>query len=221
MVIYLCAMKILVVAATESELNALNISELQASTAHDFEMIVTGVGMVATTFYLTKHLEGRSYDAIINIGIAGSFNDQLKNGDVVEIVEDGFGDCGAEDNENFLSLFELQLAHENDFPFKEGKLFSSFDLQHISGLKKARGITVNKVHGHEASIGKIKSKWNADVESMEGAAVFFVAHQFKIPCAQLRAVSNKIEKRNRDAWEIPLALKNLSQTFSELMTAMP
>jgi futalosine hydrolase len=32
-----------------------------------------------------------------------------------------------------------------------------------------------------------------------------------IPCIQLRAVSNYVEKRNKDAWNIPLAIENLNK----------
>lgn len=33
----------------------------------------------------------------------------------------------------------------------------------------------------------------------------------EVPCLQLRAISNYVEKRNRDAWEIELALSNLAE----------
>jgi futalosine hydrolase len=48
---------------------------------------------------------------------------------------------------------------------------------------------------------------------MEGAAFFYVCRQLNVPCIQIRAVSNYVEKRNRDAWNIPLAIKNLN-TFA-------
>jgi futalosine hydrolase len=46
---------------------------------------------------------------------------------------------------------------------------------------------------------------------MEGAAVFYVAQQEKIPALQIRAISNLVEKRNKDNWDIPLAIKNLNE----------
>jgi futalosine hydrolase len=39
----------------------------------------------------------------------------------------------------------------------------------------------------------------------------------RIPCAQIRAVSNFIEKRNRDNWNIALAIKNLNETAIEII----
>jgi futalosine hydrolase len=52
---------------------------------------------------------------------------------------------------------------------------------------------------------------------MEGAAFFYACRQFNIPCLQIRAVSNYVEKRNRDNWDIPLAIKNLNNFAIELV----
>jgi len=48
---------------------------------------------------------------------------------------------------------------------------------------------------------------------MEGAAFFYACAMAGVPCMQIRAVSNYVEKRNRDAWQIGLAIKNLN-TFA-------
>jgi len=45
---------------------------------------------------------------------------------------------------------------------------------------------------------------------MEGAAVFYVCSMEHIPFLQLRAISNRVELRNRRAWKMDLALANLS-----------
>lgn len=113
----------------------------------------------------------------------------------------------------------MGLMDKNSFPFKDGKMTPSSSLMNdaINTLVKANGITVNKVHGNEKSIQQVKSIFNPDVESMEGAAFFYVCMMEKIPCLQIRSISNKVEKRNREAWNIPLALKNLSTIVSNLI----
>jgi futalosine hydrolase len=45
---------------------------------------------------------------------------------------------------------------------------------------------------------------------MEGAAFFYACAIQDIPCAQIRAVSNHVVPRDRDAWEIHTAIKNLT-----------
>ncbi len=212
-------MDILVVAATAEEAKGINLKEIESSTPHQVELLVTGVGMVATTYSLAKKFNERKFDLALNIGLAGSFHDNFKIGDTVNVASDCFADIGAEDDDKFLRLDELGLADKNSFPFKDGKLtpVSPLISNVLNTLKKVNGITVNKVHGNERSIKLVKSIFNPDVESMEGAAFFYVCMMEKIPCLQIRSISNKVEKRNREAWNIPLALKNLSNVVTQFI----
>ena len=45
---------------------------------------------------------------------------------------------------------------------------------------------------------------------MEGAAFAYACTLFAVPYAQVRAVSNLVERRNRDAWRMDLAVRNLN-----------
>jgi len=84
-------------------------------------------------------------------------------------------------------------------------------------LKQVSAITVNTVHGHEPSIQKLTGRIQPQLESMEGAAFFYACKQAGVPCLQIRAVSNYVEKRNRDAWQIGLAIKNLNSFAAEFL----
>jgi futalosine hydrolase len=174
------------------------------------EILITGVGMVATAFALGTHLSTNKYDLVINLGIAGSFDRNIALGDVVEIIEDTFSELGAEDDDCFLSLTTLGFGEitykPNGHPFLN--------------IKQVKAITVNKVHGNEASIDKIVERLNPQLESMEGAAVFYACRQAGVACVQIRAVSNYVEKRNRDAWKIGLAVKNLNTFATELLRVL-
>jgi futalosine hydrolase len=59
-------------------------------------------------------------------------------------------------------------------------------------------------------------KFSAQVENMEGAGFFYVMMQSGIPFLELRAVSNFIEPRDVEKWEIMYAINNLNQV-SHLM----
>ena len=87
-------------------------------------------------------------------------------------------------------------------------------------FKEVRAITVNKVHGNDFSIHRIKERLNPQVESMEGAAFFYVCSQMDIPTLQIRAISNYVEKRNREAWKIELALNNLAEAISTIINKL-
>jgi futalosine hydrolase len=213
-------MRILVVAATSFEVESLK-SEVgsQGSDSklktQDLELLITGVGMVATAFALGKHLATHQYDLSINLGIAGSFDRDIALGEVVEVVEDSFSELGAENDEFFLTIDELG--------FGESKFRSTASLSYFgdnSNLKQVTAITVNTVHGNDVSIKNLTNRIQPQLESMEGAAFFYACKQAGIPCLQIRTVSNYVEKRNRDSWQIGLAIKNLNTFAIEFLSKL-
>lgn len=181
---------------------------------------VTGPGMVSTVYHMLQIFEKkRKTDLVINIGLAGTFDKKIKLGQVVQVTVDCFPEVGAQDGKKFISIFDLKLSGKNQFPFKNGKLNpKGLRKVHIlSVLKKCKGITVNTVHGNKSDIEKIKRTIKPDVETMEGAAVFYTCMKKNIPCIQLRAISNRVERRNRKAWQIIPALKNLEKITLQLL----
>jgi futalosine hydrolase len=186
---------------------------------HRVDVLITGAGMVALTFALTKHLSNQIYHASINAGICGSFNKSLKPGTIVNVSEDRFADMGAQDGNRFIDMFGLGLIKKTDFPFEGGKLVAKHPLKmkSISSLKKAKGITVNTVHGNESSIQAVKKLYKPDVETMEGAAFFYTCHLHRMNCLQVKAVSNAVEKRNTKKWNIELAVNNLTEWVKKFL----
>ncbi len=205
-------MRVLVVAATEFEVGDMR-SEV-GSQKPGIDFLITGVGMVATAFALGKHLAANPYDLAINLGIAGSFDRSITLGEVVEVVQDSFSELGAEDDDEFLSIEKLGFGESNFKP--SARLY---DYQ-IADIRQVNVITVNTIHGNEASIQKIADRLNPQLESMEGAAFFYACKKAGVPCLQIRAVSNYVEKRNRDAWQIGLAIKNLNSFAIDLLKQM-
>lgn len=219
-------MKILLVVATEKELDGVlqSISWGKDSVhSHEIETLVSGVGMVAMAFWLGRTLQLYKPDLAINIGIAGSFNREIKIGQVVNVTEDCFSEMGAQDGEQFLTAYQMSLMGKDEFPFVKGKLLSSFDDSSgvLDAYQKVNGITVNTVHGEENAIQQVIQQYTPDMESMEGAAFFFACHQERIPCLQIRVISNYVEKRNRENWNIPLALENLSASLKAIISSLP
>ena len=202
-------MRILVVAATSFEAGGLK-TDFESRNA-EIEFLITGVGMVATAFSLGKHLATHHYDLIVNLGIAGSFDRDIVLGEVVEVVEDSLSELGAEDDLTFLPIETLGFGESI---FETDTRLSTYTDQQ---LKQVTAITVNTVHGQEQSIQKLTGRIQPQLESMEGAAFFYACKQVGVPCLQIRAVSNYVEKRNRDAWQIALAIKNLNMFASEFL----
>jgi len=204
-------MKILIVAATQLELNPVQ-EVLNEIDRHKLSYLVTGVGMTATAFHLGRAISNE-YDLAINIGLAGAFDRSIALGEVVNVIQDHCSEEGVQDGDEFLNLEEIGLRKGDEFPFIDGHLKSSFNSP--IQLKELRGITVNTVHGNENSIRKVTQRLHPEVESMEGAAFMYACNVQKLPCLQIRAISNYVEKRDRNSWKIDLALNNLAkETYS-------
>src|SRR5436309_1482971 len=101
-------MKMLIVAATVGEVAPFT-DYLHRSAHTGAVVLISGVGMVATTYALTKHLGSNKYDIAIQAGVAGSYDPGLALGSLVFVTADQYGDLGAEDHENYLDIFEMGL----------------------------------------------------------------------------------------------------------------
>jgi futalosine hydrolase len=223
-------MKILIVSATWLEVKLLaDELEFIDETSHllkkfrrndiEVDILVTGIGTTFTAFHLTNALRDTNYDFVINVGIAGSLTNELNIGEVVTVVSEEFADLGIEKENEFLTLFESGFMDVNDFPFEQGILKAS-ESNGLFDLKKVRGITSNKSHGRASSIAEIKSKFSAQVESMEGAVVLYVCNWLGINCFQIRAISNFVEPRDSSQWNIPLALEKLNVTVLDVLSKL-
>lgn len=207
-------MKWLVVAATEKEIVPIQERLSGLTLEADIDFLVTGVGMVSATHSLTRVLTKIRYDKALQIGIAGTLADRLPLRSVAAVSEDHFIELGAEDNGQFLSLSDMGLSGID-------RVRPSLGLHRDLpvGIHWAKGITVNRVHGERLSIDRLITMTDAALESMEGAAFYYVCNQENIPCLQLRGISNRVEPRNRDSWDIPGAVEAVTNAaFQVLIT---
>jgi futalosine hydrolase len=201
-------MKILLVAATRPEIGLLSehfkLPEKDFVQTPEFDILITGVGMTATAFALGQHLSAK-YNLVLNLGIAGCFDRSIPLGSILNITEDEFAELGAENKGDFISIDELGFGKSNY------SAYNNLLSESVTKLKKVKGITVNRVHGNEISISAITARLNPTTESMEGAAILYSCEKAGIPCLQIRSISNYVEPRNRAAWDIALAIKNLNE----------
>jgi futalosine hydrolase len=202
-------MHILVVAATELE-----IPRVVAGSrgAHHIDVLVTGVGMVATAAQTARTLARAPFDLALNFGVCGTFDPALVPGTVVHIVRDRLAELGAEDGERFLAIEDMGLGQSSLIVNATPP-----DIAGLTELPRVSAITVNTVHGSEASITGIRARCAPDVESMEGAAFAYACGSAHVPYAQVRAVSNIVERRNREAWRMELAIRRLNEVALDIL----
>ncbi len=182
------------------------------------EIRISGVGIAHTAFVLTDRLSSRPKpDLVINLGIAGAFDRRFSLGDVVEVGTERFGDLGVEEADGrFTDMFEMNFIHSDNFPFTNAILKNNH--LHLPNLPNVAALTVQKVHGTAASIQAIHQKYpDIQIESMEGAAFFFVCLQKKVAFTQIRAISNYVEPRNRANWHIALEIERLNKVVQDYL----
>lgn len=214
-------MKMLLVFATDREFSLLRNELRQYESGinqykfkdHQLQVLITGVGMANTIFHLTKELLSNSYDLVINLGICGSFKNEFEMGEVVCIHKDRFADWGIIENGQFKDVFDMGLENQNNFPFQNGWLSHDVpeSLKEFLPDCSVMGFTVNTIRAKGYDL--LDNKYDADVESMEGAAFFYVCSQIKVSSIQLRAVSNIVGERDKQKWDFVSALKNLTDYF--------
>ena len=225
-------MRFLLVAATELELAPLvgrltpaphsrHAERLRAFAhgSHQVDVLTTGVGMVATAAWSARALAAQPYDLAVNLGVCGSFHATYPPGTVVNVATDCIPELGAEDGEQFLTVHQLGLLGADEAPWSGGRLVNPHApaTSDIAGLPAVNGITVNTVHGHARSIATAVERFNPDVESMEGAAFMYACLTSGVRFAQVRAVSNMVEKRNRAAWKLTEAVSALNDVGLRLL----
>ena len=207
-------MQILVVAATEME-----ISTTIASVG-SIDYLITGVGVPNCLYHLQKKLMQQRYQLVIQAGIAGTFTDQFPLGQTVLVKKDMFADLGFYENQQMKSLFDAGFQSPDSHPYQKGWLTNEQALLNNILLPKANAITVNTVTDDRNIIKAYKAKYEAGIESMEGAAFHYVCLMEGVPFLQVRALSNWVGDRDKSNWKIKAAVENLNFHLKEIIASI-
>lgn len=180
---------------------------------------VTGIGSMMSTYELTKAAIQLKPDYIIQAGIAGSFEESLVAPQVVLIKDEIMGDLGAAEKDSFADIFDLKLIDTNAFPYTNKRLINPLldgKTSHYN-LPVMSGVTINEISTNKTRIQLLKEKYNVQVESMEGAALHYIALKNKIPFLQIRSISNAVGERDKTKWKIKEAIKALNDTLINIL----
>jgi futalosine hydrolase len=114
------------------------------------------------------------------------------------------------------------LLDENEPPFVDGRLVNPAPpvSATLARLPAVNGITVNTVHGGEQSIACVTERFAPQVESMEGAAFMYACLVHGQQFAQIRAISNVVERRNREAWKLADAVASLGAVSLRMLSEL-
>lgn len=217
-------MHILLAAATTFEIqpvtNYLKEEGLQ-HLSHTIDTCITGIGIMATTYQLTRHIRQQRPDYIIQAGIAGSFSPHFPPGRVVLVESEILGDLGVEEQGVFKDVFDMGLQQPADHPAAAQWLvnphLTNWEQQ---GLPLVKGVTISEISTRPARILHFQQNLSVTVESMEGAALHYVALQEGIPFIQLRSISNFVGIRDKTQWKMKEAITALNEQLINIFKTL-
>jgi futalosine hydrolase len=212
-------MRILLCAATEMEI-APTLQVLSQKGNNTVDLLVTGVGLMAATYALTKEVATNRPDCILQAGVAGAIQEDLPLSEVVVVRSECLGDVGVLENGRFYSLFDMKLLGQNTFPWQNRKLENKHELLFTANLPVVDAVSVNQISTSADTIHYYRHQLQAQIETMEGAALHYVGMQEKIPFLQIRSLSNFIGERNKANWQMKEAIAKLNHHTQRILTKL-
>ena len=186
----------------------------------EIDVLVTGIGLTATTYSLTRQLQIKRPDIIIQAGVGGCFDTAISLGSVLAIKQEIIADLGVIEHGQLKTLFDLKLVAQNQYPFSKGWLMNKSEVFKKVKLKKVKAVSVNEITTSKQKINFYNKTFTPVVESMEGAALHYVCLMEKIPFLQIRAVSNYIGQRNKKKWNMKESIINLNNELTSLLNKL-
>ncbi|MET8939354.1 futalosine hydrolase [Streptomyces rubiginosohelvolus] len=187
-----------------------------------FDVLAGGAGpaaaAAATAFALASGApaSGASasapYGLVVSAGIGGAFSPVTPLGSL--IVADGIvaADLGAETADGFLPVTALGFGRDRFTP--PPALVRA--VAAATGAAAGPVLTVSTVTGSAERAGALLAAHpGALAEAMEGFGVAEAAARADVPVLEVRAVSNAVGPRDRDAWRIGDALAALTDAFGK------
>jgi futalosine hydrolase len=204
-------MQILVCAATIREIKPFLDHHLNEQQAKKIDVLITGIGLTATMYRLTKYLGMKRPDLVIQAGVAGGFDRQLSLGSVVVVKQETIADESVVELKALKSLFDLKLVPQNQFPYRKGWLVNPHkDFIKRTKLKAVNGVSVNEITTAVQKIKFYRQAFAPVVESMEGAALHYSCLMEQVPFIQFRSISNYVGERNKQKWNMRESIINLN-----------
>ncbi|SDD92964.1 futalosine hydrolase [Paenibacillus sp. UNCCL117] len=202
---------VLIVTAVEAEKEAV-LRGMQ--TADQFDVLAAGVGPAAAAAGTAAALAAApgKYALVVSAGIGGGFVGRTEVGGLAVASELIAADLGAETPDGFRTVDELGFGSCR--VQAEGRLAAAWaDALQQAGHSAELGpvLTVTTVTGTAATAEELAKRVpGALAEAMEGYGVAIAAQQQGLPVLEIRAISNPVGPRDRDAWRIGDALKALA-----------
>ncbi len=206
--------------------------------------LVTGPGLVNCAHALACAIEAFSPRAVIQTGCAGAFpRSGLEVGDIgiasdetdahlgLELCDDlkeNDEPGGSEIGELPFALFGKDgVSYTNRYPIGSDLIERARDLlskrsRNPGAPKVATGpfLTVSTITATDARAERLHSLYRPIMESMEGSAAAHLSILYDLPLLEIRGASNMVGKRERAAWNIPLACQRACEAVHRIVAQL-
>ncbi len=179
------------------------------------DLVRTGVGKANAAGAVASILAAKEHGVVLNLGIAGSYTDPvgipfLALGSTLVASRHLFADEGVETPGGFVSLASLGFATglSGDSVDADPAVLAALS---PLGWPQAPIATVSACSGTRARADQIARSTGAWAEGMEGAAIALAAARFGVRYGEVRIVSNTTGDRDRQEWNLKLALARLAE----------
>lgn len=173
-----------------------------------FDVCICGVGILEFSVNLSYQLSQKKYDRVVLVGICGAYpGKDLDIGEVVRVDTEIVGDMGVQDRDGHFVPWG-EVSGENRV--YKGESARTLPLQ-LACIRSVTGVTVNCCTGTAYLAQRRSSLFNADVETMEGAACFAACKRFGVTAYQFRAISNLATDRDTSTWKVEESLAALKE----------
>ena len=190
-----------------------------------------GAGKINAAAATAAMIERYQPQLVINTGCAGAYaGSGLAIGNLVVANDDVLADEGVIVAAGWQDLRYMQLPaveHAgrhcfNTIPLSRHASEKAMQLADYHGvfLKRGRFATVSTCSGTTRRGAELSRRWNAIVESMEGAAVAQVCLRYGVDCLEIRGVSNLVEERDLKKWDIARAVETAQRFVLEYLEDM-
>lgn len=185
--------------------------------AGPFDVLAGEAGPAAAAAATAFALASDRYDLVISAGIGGGFAGIAPVGSLVVAGRIGAADLGAETSAGFVPVTDLGFGRVWHFPPRSLVRAVAAATHAVTGDI----LTVSTVTGSaERAAALLAAHPGAAAEAMEGFGVAEAAGRLGLPALELRAVSNAVGPRDRDAWRIGDALAALTEAFGKLIPVL-
>lgn len=184
-------------------------------------LLEAGIGKVNASRTTQILIDNFEIDAIINVGTAGSANDELEIGDIVigkKVVQHDFDITAFGHPKGFISNVGQYVESDSTLIEKMKQTISK--MQENEFKIKIGTIASGDIFCTEAKMKeKIRSKFNADAIEMEGAAIAQVCKLDNIPFIIIRSISDKPNGNNNITFNLFLekASKRCAKIIKEFL----